>query len=288
MRIGITGANGFIGQHLAARLEKHSQVELTRFLRRTDSVVEPGDYKNFVTGQERIYHLGAVNRGSDEELLRSNVLSTANLLTAIKQYGLPTARLVFASSTQVYRLTGAGKKLSERCSVEAETVYGISKRVAEDLIRLSGLPHLILRLSNVYGPGCRPDYNSVIATFCHRVVRGESLQINGDGSQGRDFIYIDDVVEAFVLAGLSNRQSGIFNVGSGKITSLKQVIGTIDKAGIPAKADYHPELEPGGYSYCCDASRFEKTFNWKASTSLLQGIRKTLGSLENITSQQMS
>jgi nucleoside-diphosphate-sugar epimerase len=288
MRIGITGANGFIGQHLAARLEKHSQVQLTRFQRQSGAVPQAKDYKNFVTGQDLIYHLGAVNRGSDEELLRSNVLATANLLTAIKQFALPTTRLVFASSTQVYRLTGARKKLSERCSVEAETVYGISKRVVEDLIRLSGLPHLILRLSNVYGPGCRPDYNSVIATFCHRAVRGESLKINGDGSQGRDFIYIGDVVEAFILAGFSNKKSGIFNVGSGKITSLKQVIGKIDKAGIPIKADYHPELEPGGNSYCCDASRFEKKFNWKASTSLLKGIRKTLSPLENITSQQIS
>ena len=280
MRIGITGTNGFIGQHLAAQLEKHSQVQLTRFQRKPGAVPQAKDYKSFVEEQDLIYHLGAVNRDRDEELLRNNVLATANLLTAIKQFALPTTRLVFSSSTQVYRLTGARKKLSERCSVEAETIYGISKRVAEDLIRLSGTPYLILRLSNVYGPGCRAYYNSVIATFCHRAVNGEALEINGDGSQGRDFIYIDDVVEAFILAGFSNKKSGTFNVGSGKISSLKQVIGKIDKAGVPIKAEYHPELEPGGRSYCCNASRFEKTFNWKASTSLLKGIRKTLSPLQ--------
>jgi UDP-glucose 4-epimerase len=227
--------------------------------------------------------LGAVNRGSDEEILRSNVLSTANLLSAIKQYALPTTRLVFSSSTQVYRVTGRKKKLNERCSVDSETVYGISKRVAEDLIRSSGLPHLILRLSNVYGPGCRAYYNSVIATFCHRTVREESLEINGDGSAGRDFIYIDDVVEAFILAGFSSKKSGVFNVGSGEITSLKQVVGKISQTGVPVKVNYHPELEAGGNSYCCDTSRFEKMFNWKASTSLLEGIQKTLSPLQNNT-----
>ncbi len=285
MRIGVTGANGFIGQHLASRLEEDSQVELTRFQRQPGTIPQTKDYKNFVKGLDLIYHLGGVNRASDEELLRSNVLATANLLTAIKQFALPTTSIVFSSSAQVYRLSGAKKKISERCSVDAETVYGISKRVAEDLLRLSGTPHIILRLSNVYGPGCRPNYNSVIATFCHRAVKGEALEINGDGSQGRDFIYIDDVVDAFIQAGFSNKRAGTFNVGSGKISSLKQVLGKIDKAGVPVNVIYHPELDAGGRSYCCDASRFEKTFNWKASTSLLAGIRNTLSPLQKIVSK---
>ena len=281
MRIGVTGANGFIGQHLVTRLEKLSQVPLTLFQRKPGSVPQIKDYKNFVKGLDLIYHLGGINRADDEAILRGNVLATANLLTAIQQFALPTTRIVFASSTQVYRMTGAKKKLSERCSVESETIYGISKRVAEDLIRVSGLPHIILRLSNAYGPGCQPDYNSVIATFCHRAVSGETLKINGDGSQGRDFIYIDDVVEAFIVAGFANKPSGTFNVGAGKISSLKKVIEKISKAGIPVKVNYHPELDAGGDSYCCDASRFEKTFDWKASTPLLTGIRKTLSPLQN-------
>lgn len=96
-------------------------------------------------------------------------------------------------------------KISEASALQPESVYGVSKKSVEDLIRISGLPSTILRLANVYGLGCRPEYNSVVATLCQRAKKKLPLKINGQGKQNRDFIYIDDVVRAFVLAGFSGK-----------------------------------------------------------------------------------
>ncbi|NIQ00716.1 MAG: NAD-dependent epimerase/dehydratase family protein, partial [Nitrospinaceae bacterium] len=118
---------------------------------------------------------------------------------------------------------------------------------AEDLIRLSGFPHCILRLTNVYGPGTRPHYNSVIGTFCDQAVRGRPVTLHGDGRQGRDFIYIDDVVDALIHAGTASATSraGIFNLSSGKVVSLKQIVTQIRQAGANLKVEVHPDVPSG-------------------------------------------
>ena len=186
---------------------------------------------------------------------------------------------MFASSTQVYRLKKTGDKISESTSLQPDSIYGISKKSAEDLIRISGLPHMLLRLANVYGPGCRPDYNSVVATLCQRARKNLPLQINGKGTHGRDFIYIDDVVQAFLLAGFNGkpRERKVYNVSSGRITTLKKIINTIKQIEKGIKVEFNVEGEDK-VSYCCDSMRFKRDFGWKPRTSLSQGIERSLKS----------
>jgi UDP-glucose 4-epimerase len=274
MRIGVTGASGFIGSYLTSALKNYGEVVA---LPRGKSLPSLAQLKSFVSEVELFFHLGGVNRGTDEEILTGNVTGTLRLLEAIKKHGEPSARILFASSSQVYRLKNRVAKISEASSLQPESIYGVSKKSAEDLIRISGLPFTILRLANVYGPGCRPEYNSVVATLCQRAKKKLPLKINGQGKQSRDFIYIDDVVRAFVLAGFSGKPltGKAYNISSGQMTSLVKIVNAIKGFDKTVKV----EFKPGGedkISYCCDASRFKRDYGWKLKTSLSQGIEKSL------------
>ncbi len=272
IRIGVTGASGFIGSHLVSELKKYGTVVT---LPRGKSLPSLGQLKKFALGVELFFHLGGVNRGTDEEILDGNIKATSRFLAAVKKYAQPSARILFASSSQVYRLKNCATKISESSPLQPESVYGVSKKTAEDLIRVSGLPHTILRMANVYGPGCRPNYNSVVATLCQRAQKGLNLGINGKGKQSRDFIYIDDVVRAFVLAGFKRMSGKAYNISSGQMTSLVKIVNTIKKNVKKVNIDYKPAAEDS-ISYCCDASRFKRDYGWNPRTSLNQGIMQTL------------
>ena len=276
IHIGVTGASGFVGSHLVTALKGYGKVVT---LSRNKSLPTCAQLKNFASGVELVFHLGGVNRGTDEEILTGNINGTLRLLEAIRKYGKPSAKILFASSTQVYRLKKSGDKISESSPLQPESIYGISKKSAEDLIRISGLPHTVLRLSNVYGPGCRPNYNSVVATLCQRARKNMPLQINGKGTQGRDFIYIDDVIQAFLLAGFHGKSGKrkVYNVSSGRITSLKKIVNAIKQIDKGIKVEFNAEAEDK-VSYCCDSVRFKRDFGWKPMTSLSQGIERSLKS----------
>ena len=275
MRIGVTGAKGFIGTHLVSALKKMGTVvTLPR------GKVLPGkkDLKRFVAGTDLIFHLGGVNRGTDEEILNGNIMGTSRLLEAILNHGKPSARLVFSSSSQVYSFVNCKTPLLESKKANPDTVYGLSKQNAENLIRLSGIPFAILRLANVYGPGCRPNYNSVVATLCHRAAHGLPLMINGDGRQGRDFVYVDDVVWAFTLAGLGSMSvSGkAFNVSSGRMISIKQIVEKICQKYKKTKVEFLIDKKTSETSYCCDSSKFSRKYNWRPQVPFSRGINQTL------------
>jgi len=273
-RIGVTGASGFIGSHLTPALKNYGKVVT---LPRGKALPSLNQLKKFTSGVELFFHLGGVNRGTDEEILKGNITATLRLLDAVKNYGKSSARILFASSSQVYRLNKIKGKISESSPLQPSSVYGASKKAAEDLIRISGLPYTILRLANVYGPGCRPNYNSVVATLCQRAKNNLPLQINGKGKQGRDFIYIDDVVQAFLLAGFhgNSRERKAYNISSGQITTLKKIVSTIKRNEKKTKVEFNSEVEDK-ISYCCDAGRFKREFGWKPTTSLGQGIGRSL------------
>ena len=274
MRIGVTGASGFIGSHLTRALKKYGKVVT---LSRGKSLPSLAHLKSFVSGVDLFFHLGGVNRGTNEDILTGNVTGTLRLLEAIKRYGKPSARILFASSAQVYRLKNRIGKISEKSALQPDSIYGVSKKSAEDLIRISGLPYTILRMTNAYGPGCRADYNSVVTTFCHRTKNKIPLEINGQGKQNRDFIYIDDIVRAFLIAGFQNQTpvSRAYNVSSGRMTSLVKIVNTIRKFEPCLEVKFKPGADDG-ISYCCDASRYKRDFGWSPKTSLTKGIQQTL------------
>ena len=280
MRIGVTGSSGFLGSHLTKALRQYTDAEIT-VLQRNSSENFPtiNELGSFVHDLNLIYHIAGVNRGTNEEILRGNIEATFNLVEAIKKSKKPSPRIIFTSSSQVYKpLAQSGKLINESHKTEPATLFGVTKKTAEDLIRLSGFEHVILRIANIYGPGCCPEYNSVIATFCHRAINGDLITIDGDGHQKRDFIYIEDVIRAIVLAGTKGDKlvSGVYNVGTGHATSLRQMVRNIKAAGVEVEATYTPKAGTGQNFFSLDASRFRKCFGWKPKILPRAGIKSTL------------
>ena len=183
MKILITGAKGFIGKNLTAELRNHKDTEL--FLYDVDT--EPALLDEFAKQCDFVYHLAGVNRPKDEqEFMKGNFGLTYDLLEALKRH-CNQAPIMLASSIQA----------------ELENSYGKSKKAGEELLRDYGeknnVKTLIYRFPNVFGKWCRPNYNSVIATFCHQIARGMPIQIN-DPKVVLNLVYIDDVVEELIRA----------------------------------------------------------------------------------------
>ncbi len=280
MRIGVTGSSGFLGSHLTKALRQYDDAEVTVLQRNSlGSFPTINEIRPFVHDLDLIYHVAGVNRGTNKEILRGNVDATFNLIEAIKKSKSSFPRIVFTSSSQVYKPPVQSRKIiSESHKTEPATLFGVTKKTAEDLIRLSGFEHIILRIANIYGPGCCPEYNSVIATFCHRAINGDLITIDGDGHQKRDFMYIEDVIRAIVLAGTKGDKlvSGVYNIGTGHATSLRQVVRNIKAAGVEVEVAYTPKTDTGQNSFSLDASRFRKCFGWKPKILPRAGIKSTL------------
>lgn len=180
MKILITGANGFVGKNLRVTLEAagHGVLAQTRD-------TEEETFMNYCREADFIYHLAGVNRPKEErEFFEGNVGLTQHLLDVLTQVD-NSAPIVYASSVQA----------------ELDNPYGQSKRQAEQLllddVTRTGRQVIIYRLPNLFGKWSRPDYNSVVATFCDRVAKGKAVEIH-DPNRTVTLAYIDDVVEAFV------------------------------------------------------------------------------------------
>lgn len=182
-RVLVTGARGFIGKNLVVRLSELVGVTVLHFAR-GDSIK---DLAALVEQADAIVHLAGENRPTDiADFARVNTELTRSLCQAIRK----TSRkipLILASSTQA----------------ERENPYGLSKRAAEHVVEAfaneTGNPAVIYRLPGVFGKWCKPNYNSVVATYCHNIARNLPIQIN-DAAVNLRLVYIDDVVEAFLQA----------------------------------------------------------------------------------------
>ncbi|TCT09079.1 UDP-2-acetamido-2,6-beta-L-arabino-hexul-4-ose reductase [Paralcaligenes ureilyticus] len=183
MKVLITGADGFVGKNLVAHLSERDDIDVFKFTR-ANSINQLNDWLPQV---DFIFHLAGVNRPLDPvEFETGNVDFTRTLCEAIAATGNPIP-VLYTSSSQA----------------ELDNPYGVSKYGAERaLLRLasiSGSKVHLLRLPNVFGKWARPNYNSVVATFCHNVARGLPIQIN-DPSAKVTLVYIDDVIAHFVEA----------------------------------------------------------------------------------------
>jgi len=197
MRIVITGADGFLGKNLMLQLEAQAGIELIH-LTRNDN---PGSLPERLKDADVVFHLAGVNRPQNpEEFHTGNAALTQILADATRSAIRRTGRsmtIVYASSTQA----------------TLDNPYGRSKREAEDaLIAASqdpGLRVCVFRLPNVFGKWSRPNYNSVVATFCHNIARDLPIQINAPDAP-LTLVYVDDVMAAFlrVLRGHAAARNG--------------------------------------------------------------------------------
>lgn len=193
-RILVTGANGFIGKNLVVRLNELTNVRVATFGRDDDAAL----LSQLVSQADAIVHLAGENRPADETaFVQVNSGLTSDLCAAIEQAFRSTGRhvpLVLASSAQA----------------ECDNPYGQSKLAAEAAVQAlgkeTGNPCVIFRLPGVFGKWCKPNYNSVVATFCHNIARDLPIQINDPAARLR-LVYVDDVVTA-LLAVLETPEQG--------------------------------------------------------------------------------
>lgn len=181
MRIVVTGANGFIARNLLWRLRESGHGDVAEITRATTSEQVQAELR----AAAFVFHLAGVNRPQDpDEFNSSNAELTLALCAALERAG-NRAPVVFASSTQA----------------TLDNPYGRTKRAAEnallDHMRRTGASVHLYRLTNVFGKWSRPNYNSVVATFCHQIARGQSPTVHDPAATLR-LLYVDDVVETFL------------------------------------------------------------------------------------------
>ena len=177
----VTGARGFIGRNLCLALRRVKDYEVLEF----DLDRPATDLPNLAARADLVFHLAGVNRPTDEkEFTEGNAVLTRQLCAALESAGR-RAPLVLSSSVQA----------------ELDNPYGRSKQAAEDAVleyhQRTSAPAYIYRFPNVFGKWSRPNYNTVVATFCHNISRGLPVQVSNRANPLR-FVYIDDIVRAFL------------------------------------------------------------------------------------------
>lgn len=267
LRIGITGGNGFIGSHLTVLL-KSKKINFSLFDNQKHSLFKKESLKDFVKDKNIIFHLAASIRDDDEKMFKVNALGTGNLLRAMLDYGPKDNKIIFTSTFQVYEPQSNSLVINENSLIEPSSFHAVSKLTAEQLIefycRESKLKGIILRLSNVYGSGGKPFYNSVIATFLDLIKKEKPLVINGDGEQSRDFVFVDDVADALYKSISFNPQNcEIFNICSGKLASLNEIVNIFEKADDKKiKVTYNKDFIEKSYPLKGKFEKAKRTLNW--------------------------
>ncbi|MBU3093185.1 capsular polysaccharide biosynthesis protein CapF [Clostridium sp. CF011] len=189
MKILVTGAKGFVGKNIIAELKNKGYTDIFEY----DLGTEESLLEKYTKECEFVFHLAGVNRPKDEsEFMEGNFGFTSVLLDLLKKNN-NKAPVLITSSVQA----------------EKENPYGISKKAGEDLLfaynKETGAKVLVYRLPNLFGKWSRPNYNTVVATFCHNIARGIEIQIS-NADADLDLCYIDDVLDEFIRA-LENMES---------------------------------------------------------------------------------
>lgn len=296
MKLVITGGTGFIGSHLAKYLlSKGHQVTVIDNLWRgklenlsgfeNEINFQKVDILNFESLREAfhdaegIFHQAALTSVLEsythkEKYHNVNVDGTENVFKIGKEYGI---KIIYASSSSVY-----GNPTSSPINEESErnpiNPYGITKLEDENLTERYwklGSEIIGLRYFNVYGIGQTSDYAGVITKFNEAIKTGNSLTVFGDGSQVRDFVSVEDVAEANLLAMQSNTKTGFVNVGTGIPTSIYELANLMIKLSKKSLESVFDNLPEGDIKESvADTTFAKKLIDWNYKTSLKDGLQK--------------
>jgi UDP-glucose 4-epimerase len=306
MRVLVTGGAGFIGSALVDRLvgEGHHVTVIDDLssgreenlagarragvdLVRADITAPELTEVVRAARPEVVHHLAAqmdVRRSVADPVFdaRVNVVGSVAVARAAAEAGC--RRLVFAGSggTAYGEVPGAMLPVGEDGPRGVSNPYGVAKRSVEDYLRtfdsLFGLETVSLRLGNVYGPRQDPHGEAgVVAIFCSRLLEERPVTVFGDGKQTRDYVFVSDVVDAFVAAAAAPAASGsVVNVGTGAETSVLELYDALRaEAGTGGEVEHAP-ARPGELErIALDVTRAGDLLGWQPQSTLREGLRRT-------------
>ena len=306
MKILVTGGAGFIGSHIVnAYIDGGHDVIIIDNL-------SSGEMK-LINPKAKFYHLDihspevktilekekitvinhhaaqiSVSASVSDPLYdaNSNIIGTLQLLQ--NAVSLDVEKFIFASTGGAMYGEQKTFPASEEHPCQPLSPYAISKLCAEKYINYFGKQHglntTVLRYSNVYGPHQNPHGEAgVVAIFCERLLKGQQPIINGDGEQTRDFVYVQDIVKANIIA-LNLECTGIFNVGTGKETSVNFLTQCLVKAStISTSIEYGPSREGEQKRSVIDSGKLLKRFGWKPGVPVEEGLLETFNYFKNQT-----
>jgi UDP-glucose 4-epimerase len=300
MNLLITGGAGFLGSALSNRLVRQGHhVRVLDDLSTGDpNALDPdvhftrGDINDrpklwtLLQDIDCIYHLAARVSVTESILFprdynEVNVGGTATLMEAARDAGTP--RVILTSSGAVYG-DQEQSLLSEDMKPHPNSPYAVSKLASEWYVRtigaLSGIETLCLRIFNAYGPGQRipPAHPPVIPNFIRQAMQNGTLIFHGDGNQTRDYIYVDDAVNAMVSAAtVQGIEEPVINVGSGTETSVRELARlVVEITGGKPEEVYNPRVTGGVSCMRADISLAREKLNYIPLISLEQGLRLTM------------
>jgi UDP-glucose 4-epimerase len=301
----VIGGGGFIGSHLVtALLAQGTAVRVLERPYRERSRVLPvhpalqwqeGDFGNTqdliraLDGVGVVYHLVSTTQpqsSNDDPAfdVSSNLLATLNLLELLR--AMKSTKLVFVSSGGTVYGRPQQTPIPETHPTEPTCSYGIVKLAIEKYLALyqllHGLDYRVLRVANPYGPGQEANRaQGVVGTFLSRVLHDQPIEVWGDGSVVRDYLYIGDTVAAMLRAAEYAGAERIFNIGSGEGHSVREIIAAVEQAtGKKAKASYTAARKFDVPVSVLDISRAQNELGWRPAVNLDEGLRLTLAHIQ--------
>lgn len=299
----VTGGSGFIGSHLVDAListgrevrvvdnfSNGNEKNISHHVNSSNlevcniDVSDKHSLRGVCEGVSRVFHLAALadivpSINDPEAYYNANVTGTFNILKEAELAKVD--KFLYAASSSCYGIPDS-YPTKETANIRPEYPYALTKRLGEELVmhwsQIYDLSAISLRLFNVYGPRARTSgtYGAVFGVFLAQLVNGEPLTIVGDGSQTRDFTFVSDVVNAFLMASNSPKTGLSLNVGSTNtvtINHLVKLLNTEKKVYIP-KRPGEPDCT------WADVSLIEEHLGWKAYVSFEEGVKIMLENIE--------
>jgi len=294
MKFIVSGGAGFIGSNIVKQLLKqgHTPIVIDNLYRGNIENISSldvefhkvdirdfGQLRNILKNSDGIFHEAALTDVQEsftkqQEYIDVNVKGTENIFKIAKEFDL---KIVYASSSSVY---GNPKKIPIAENSERNPInpYGktklddefLAEKYSKDNVSIIGL-----RYFNVYGKGQTGSYAGVITKFIDKLKQEKSPIIFGSGTQLRDFIFVEDVALANIVAMQSNVESGFFNIGTGVTTSIQQLAKIIIKlSGLKLEIQYEKALDGDVQSSQAETSLTESILKWKYSVGLKEGLAK--------------
>jgi len=299
MKCLVTGGAGFIGSHLVDKLikEGHKVVVIDNLSTGRKENLNPKakfykiDICSYRISQifkkekpEVVFHYAAqidVRKSVKDpvEDAKINILGTLNILENCKKYNI--RKVIFASTGGAIYGDADIVPTPETYPELPLSPYGIAKLTIEKHLsyyyKVFGLPYVSLRLANVYGPRQNSKGEAgVVAIFCDKMLSKKQPIINGDGKQTRDFVFVDDVVEANISA-LKKDKVGIFNIGTARETDVNTLFKKLRELTDSKCAKIHGPTLPGEQKRSClDYSEAKRELGWQPKYSLDKGLKKTV------------